>query len=158
MTQQKASFRILVATDNHLGFKESHHIRADDSFDAFEEILHTAKENKVDFVLFGGDLFHEVTPSQGCLYRSMNIFKKYIFGPGELNFTTKGMTKTYEPNYLNENINIDLPVFIIHGNHDYPGNVGDNVSSLDVLQASHLVLLDTFDLPLGKLYWQNSES
>jgi double-strand break repair protein MRE11 len=143
MTQQKASFRILVATDNHIGFKESHHIRGDDSFNAFEEILSTAKENKVDFVLLGGDLFHEATPSQGCLYRSMNIFKKYIFGAGELNFTTKGLSKPHEPNYLNENLNIDLPVFIIHGNHDYPGNVGDHVSSLDLLHASHLVILNS---------------
>jgi double-strand break repair protein MRE11 len=63
MSQQKASFRILVSTDNHLGYKENHHILGDDSFDAFEEILQAAKRNSVDFLLLGGDLFHEITPS-----------------------------------------------------------------------------------------------
>jgi double-strand break repair protein MRE11 len=120
MSQKHQSFRILVATDNHLGFKESHHMRADDSFQAFEEILISAKENKVDLLLLGGDLFHEMTPSQSCLYKTTNILQKYIFGAGELNFDTKKTSCPFEANYLNDHLNIDLPVFIIHGNHDYP--------------------------------------
>jgi hypothetical protein len=44
---QDSTFRILIATDNHLGFLEKDPIRGDDSFDAFEEILKLAKEQKV---------------------------------------------------------------------------------------------------------------
>jgi len=136
---QKPAFRILVATDNHIGFKEDHHIRGDDSFDAFEEILQVAKRNKVDFILLGGDLFHELTPSQGCLYRSIRLFQKYVFGGGDLSYETKTLSGPFPANYLNENLNIDLPIFVIHGNHDYPMNAGDNISTLDLLHASKLV-------------------
>lgn len=138
-SQARISFRILVSTDNHLGFKENHHIQGNDSFDAFEEILQIAKRNSVDFLLLGGDLFHDLNPSQSCLYRSMNLLQKYIFGGGDLTFATKSLTGIYPANYLNENLNIDLPIFIIHGNHDYPASAGENISTLDVLQASHLV-------------------
>ena len=41
------TFKILVATDNHLGFMEKDPIRGDDSFKAFEEILAIAKKNEV---------------------------------------------------------------------------------------------------------------
>lgn len=43
--------RILVATDNHLGFMEKDPVRGADSFITFEEILKTAKEKKVDLNL-----------------------------------------------------------------------------------------------------------
>jgi len=52
-----------VATDIHLGYKESIDSRKNDSFEAFEEVLRTAKEWDVDMVLLGGDLFHELYPS-----------------------------------------------------------------------------------------------
>jgi len=138
-TQSGPFFRILVSTDNHIGFKENHHIRGNDSFDAFEEVLQLAKANRVDFLLLGGDLFHEMSPSQNCLYRSMSLIQKYVFGSGDLTFSTKGLNGPYPANYLNENLNIDLPIFTIHGNHDYPSTTGNNISSLDVLHASHLV-------------------
>jgi hypothetical protein len=39
-------FRILIATDNHLGAHERDPIRKNDSFIAFREILETAKKEK----------------------------------------------------------------------------------------------------------------
>ena len=56
--------RFLVATDVHLGHKEKHPVRKDDSFDAFQELLQKAKQQDVDFLLLGGDLFDEVNPSK----------------------------------------------------------------------------------------------
>ena len=47
------------STDNHLGFLEKDPVRANDSFAAFEEILKLAKDSQVDFIVLGGDLFHE---------------------------------------------------------------------------------------------------
>jgi double-strand break repair protein MRE11 len=38
--------RILVATDNHLGFLEKDAIRCNDSFASFEEVLSNAKSKK----------------------------------------------------------------------------------------------------------------
>jgi len=39
--------RILVTSDNHLGFGERDRVRRDDSFVTFEEILKIATERKV---------------------------------------------------------------------------------------------------------------
>jgi double-strand break repair protein MRE11 len=56
--------RILLATDIHLGYGEKHPIKKEDSFTTFAEILAIANERKVDFVLLGGDLFHDNKPSR----------------------------------------------------------------------------------------------
>ena len=61
--------RILIATDNHVGFMERDPIRGYDSFAAFEEILATARRENVDCVFLAGDLFHENKPSRYTLWR-----------------------------------------------------------------------------------------
>lgn len=38
-----------------------------DSFITFEEILYYAKQRQVDFILLGGDLFHDTNPSKEAL-------------------------------------------------------------------------------------------
>lgn len=43
----KDTFKILVTSDNHLGYLERDSIRGNDSFLAFEEVLKIASENKV---------------------------------------------------------------------------------------------------------------
>ena len=57
-TDDGSLFRIMIATDNHIGYLENDQIRGDDSFNSFEEILVQSKNEKVDFLLLGGDLFH----------------------------------------------------------------------------------------------------
>lgn len=42
-----STMRILVATDNHLGYLEKDPIRGEDSFVTFEEILQCATREKV---------------------------------------------------------------------------------------------------------------
>lgn len=61
--------RMLVSTDNHLGFAELDPIRGGDSFAAFEEVLATAREHNVDLLLLSGDLFHDNKPSRHTMYR-----------------------------------------------------------------------------------------
>lgn len=56
--------RIMIATDNHLGYMEADPVRKEDSFNAFEEIFKVARDHGVDCVLLGGDLFHENKPSR----------------------------------------------------------------------------------------------
>jgi len=45
---EKDTFSIMVATDNHLGYLEKDPVRGDDSFAAFEEILSLAAESEVN--------------------------------------------------------------------------------------------------------------
>uniref|UniRef100_H2YQ23 Calcineurin-like phosphoesterase domain-containing protein n=1 Tax=Ciona savignyi TaxID=51511 RepID=H2YQ23_CIOSA len=138
---------ILVASDIHLGYMEKHSERGKDSFLAFEEILGIAKERNVDFVLLGGDLFHENKPSRKTLHTTMEMFQKYCLGNRSckvkvvsdqvVNFghTSSSITCV---NYENPNINISLPVFSIHGNHDDPTGVGE-LSAIDLLSVTGLL-------------------
>ncbi|CAB4012153.1 double-strand break repair MRE11-like [Paramuricea clavata] len=71
---------ILVATDNHIGYMEKDPERASDSLVTFEEILQIAEEKKVDFILLGGDLFHENKPSRKIVHKTMEIIRKYCMG------------------------------------------------------------------------------
>lgn len=48
---------------------------------AFEEILQHARENEVDFILLGGDLFHDTKPSQNVLLKCMELLRNYCLGP-----------------------------------------------------------------------------
>lgn len=120
-------FRIMITTDNHLGYLENDQIRGDDSFVVFEEILIKSINENVDFILHGGDLFHHHNPSKKTIIRTSNILKKHVFGCKEHNFETY----CYNPNYKNKNLSIQLPIFIIHGNHDDPSGL-DNFSSIDI--------------------------
>ena len=63
-SEDNSLFRIMIATDNHLGFLENDQLRGDDSFVSFEEILKVSKQENVDFLLLGGDLFHHHNPTK----------------------------------------------------------------------------------------------
>jgi double-strand break repair protein MRE11 len=129
MTQQDddSLFRIMIATDNHLGYLEHDQIRGDDSFYAFEEILKVCKSENVDFLLLGGDLFHHHNPSKKTIIRASNILQKHVYGQKQHKFDVF----CYHPNFKNENLSIELPIFIIHGNHDDPSGF-ENFSSIDI--------------------------
>lgn len=134
------TFKFLVSTDTHLGYKEQDNIRKNDSFEAFEEVLQKAKDCNVDFLLLGGDLFHELNPSQETLYKCLKTLKDKIFGDKQIEYQT--FWEDQAPNYSNENMNISLPIFIIHGNHDYPSNEYGNLSTLDLLHAGNYVKIN----------------
>jgi hypothetical protein len=69
MASEDDIIKILVSSDNHVGFLERDPIRGEDSFLAFEEVLGLAVANDVDMVLLAGDLFHENKPSRYTLWR-----------------------------------------------------------------------------------------
>ncbi|KAI8984006.1 Metallo-dependent phosphatase-like protein [Mycotypha africana] len=143
-TDDEDTFKILIATDNHIGFMEDDAIRGQDSFRTFEEILYIAKVEQVDFVLLGGDLFHQNSPSRACLYQTLKMLRRHCYGdrPSSIwiasdqsvNFPEEFCTA----NYLDENINISLPVFSIHGNHDDPSGTG-NLCALHLLSVTGMV-------------------
>jgi double-strand break repair protein MRE11 len=72
--------RILISTDNHLGVYEKDAIRSNDCFAAFEEVLKTSKAKRADFVLLGGDMFHENKPSRRTVHGAISLLSKYCLG------------------------------------------------------------------------------
>lgn len=138
------TIRILVATDSHVGYNERDAERKDDSWRTFHEVMCLAKEHDVDMVLHAGDLFHENKPSRKSMYHVMKSLRQNCLGekPCELEMLSDasenfgGMFD--HVNYEDEDINIAIPVFAIHGNHDDPSGEG-SFSPLDLLQASGFV-------------------
>ncbi|KAG2375246.1 hypothetical protein C9374_009869 [Naegleria lovaniensis] len=142
---EKDILRILITTDNHVGFNERDPVRKEDSFIIFEEIMQYAHRYNVDFVLQGGDLFHDNKPSRDTLHKTIAILRKYVFGDKpvplqilsdqSVNFKSNpGGTVNYE----DPNVNIALPIFSISGNHDaWSGE--NSLSVLDVLSQCNLI-------------------
>eukprot|EP00884_Botryococcus_braunii_P018650 jgi/Botrbrau1/5469/Bobra.27_1s0019.2 len=135
-------FKILIATDNHLGVWEKDEVRKDDSFNAFEEVLEIAREQQADLVLLGGDLFHDNNPSRATLGRAIDILSRHCLNSQPVSFDIlSDQAQNFasgRANYLSENHNVGLPVFTIHGNHDDPTGA-DNLSAVDLLSKANLV-------------------
>ncbi|KAL0886706.1 hypothetical protein Bca101_010689 [Brassica carinata] len=138
------TLRILVATDCHLGYMEKDEIRRHDSFKAFEEICSIAEDKQVDFLLLGGDLFHENKPSRTTLVKAIEILRRHCLNDKPVQFqVVSDQTVNFQNafghvNYEDPHFNVGLPVFSIHGNHDDPAGV-DNLSAIDILSACNLV-------------------
>lgn len=137
--------KILVTTDNHLGYGEKDPVRGDDSFVAFEECLEKALENDVDLILLGGDLFHDSNPSANSLHKCMKLLRRYTLGDKPIEFEIVNSQEASfieslqrSANFEDPNMNVSIPVFSIHGNHDDPSGFG-RLSSLDILSITGLV-------------------
>ncbi|KAG8522374.1 LOW QUALITY PROTEIN: Double-strand break repair protein MRE11 [Galemys pyrenaicus] len=120
-------------------------VRGNDTFVTFDEILRLAQENEVDFILLGGDLFHENKPSRKTLHTCLELLRKYCMGDRPVQFellsdqsVNFGFSKFPWVNYQDGNLNISIPVFSIHGNHDDPTGA-DALCALDVLSCAGLV-------------------
>ncbi|KAF8065074.1 Metallo-dependent phosphatase-like protein [Lyophyllum atratum] len=154
------TIRILLATDNHIGYNERDPVRGQDSINTFREILQLAVKHNVDFVLLAGDLFHENKPSRDCLYRTMALLREYTMGdkPVQLELLSdpeEGKADGFSfpaINYEDPNFNVGIPVFSIHGNHDDPQGAGAEgaLCALDVLSVSGLLnYMGKSDLPMS---------
>lgn len=138
------TIRILITTDNHVGYNENDPIRGDDSWKTFEEITSIAKEKDVDMILQGGDLFHINKPSKKSMYNVIKSLRTNCLGdrPCELELLgdpSMALGKDVDTvNYEDPNINISVPVFAISGNHDDATGEGF-LLPLDLLSASGLI-------------------
>ncbi|RZC50778.1 hypothetical protein C5167_019205 [Papaver somniferum] len=98
----------------------------------------------VDFLLLGGDLFHENKPSRTTLVKTIEILRRYCLNDQPVQFqVVSDQTVNFanifgHVNYEDPHFNVGLPVFTIHGNHDDPAGV-DNLSAIDILSACNLV-------------------
>ncbi|KAL7672567.1 hypothetical protein ACOME3_007452 [Neoechinorhynchus agilis] len=139
-------FKILVASDNHIGFMDTDPERRDDSLNTFEEILQLARDNEVDFILLGGDLFHENKPSRYSLNRCISLLRHYCCGDNQrikfdiVSDQSTNFQSSLFPwaNFEDPNLRVQIPVFTIHGNHDDPTGAG-MLSVLDILSSSGLI-------------------
>ncbi|XP_073100459.1 double-strand break repair protein MRE11 isoform X3 [Elaeis guineensis] len=144
MEDTSSTLRVLIATDCHLGYMEKDEIRRFDSFQAFEEICSIAEQKQVDFLLLGGDLFHENKPSRSTLVKTIEILRRYCLNDNPVQFqVVSDQTMNFQNifghvNYEDPHFNVGLPVFTIHGNHDDPAGV-DNLSAIDILSTCNLV-------------------
>ncbi|XP_075775480.1 double-strand break repair protein MRE11 isoform X2 [Pelodiscus sinensis] len=142
---EEDTFKILVATDIHLGYLEKDPVRGNDTFVTFDEILRHAQQKEVDFILLGGDLFHENKPSRKTLHTCIELLRKYCMGDRPVQFeilsdqsVNFGFSKFPWVNYQDGNLNVCIPVFSIHGNHDDPTGV-DALCALDILSSAGLL-------------------
>ncbi|KAF9242284.1 Mre11 DNA-binding presumed domain-containing protein [Melanogaster broomeanus] len=156
------TIRILLATDNHIGYLERDPIRGQDSINTFKEILQLAVKHDVT-----GDLFHENRPSRDCLYQVIALLREYTMSnkPIQVELLSdpeEGKAEGYNfpaINYEDPNLNVGIPVFSIHGNHDDPQGAGPQgaLCALDVLSVSGLLnYMGKFDLPLSSADAQNT--
>ena len=91
------TIRIIVSTDNHLGYCERDAVRGYDSFCALEEVLYLARHYQADLVLLAGDLFHDNKPSRRTLYKTMQLFRKYCMGPNPIQIQVRNPPNLYAP-------------------------------------------------------------
>ena len=103
-----------------------------------------AKEQDVDMVLLAGDLFHENKPSRKSMYQVMRSIRMNCLGdkPCELELLSDASENFQgafnHVNYEDMDINVGIPIFSIHGNHDDPSGEG-HLAALDLLQVSGLL-------------------
>jgi double-strand break repair protein MRE11 len=88
-----------------------------------------AKDRGVDMILLSGDLFHDNKPSQKAMYHVMKSLRENCLGdkPCELEILSDTSAEFQmaggNVNYENPDMNVAIPVFSIHGNHDDPSGV-----------------------------------
>jgi double-strand break repair protein MRE11 len=158
--RQDDLIRIMLATDCHIGVHERDPIRGQDSINTFKEVLQLAVKLDVDFILLAGDLFHENRPSRESLYQTIALLREHTLGdkPVSLELLSNpddGKAAGYEfpaINYEDPNLNVGIPLFSIHGNHDDPQGAGGHegaLCALDLLSVTGLVnYIGKLDLPV----------
>ncbi|CAF0786525.1 unnamed protein product [Rotaria sp. Silwood1] len=148
-TSSEDVFKILITTDNHLGYAERDDERSNDALITFEECLQIARDENVDFILLGGDLFHDNKPSNHVMLECINLLRKYCLGDKtiefklisdeKINFSSTVQSNPFPwANFKDPNLNVSTPIFSIHGNHDDPSG-STPLCPLDLLNSCGLV-------------------
>uniref|UniRef100_A0A2K5N9E0 Uncharacterized protein n=1 Tax=Cercocebus atys TaxID=9531 RepID=A0A2K5N9E0_CERAT len=175
----KNLFKILVAIHIDLGFMQKDAVRRNDTCVTLDEILKLAQENEMDFILLGGDLFHENKPSKKTLHTCLKLLRKCCMADSPVQFEILsdqsvdfGFSKFPWVSYQDGNLNISIPVFSIHDNHDDPmgaharyaldilscvgfvNHFGRSMSNLVLLQkgSTKIALYDLGSIPDERLY------
>lgn len=102
---------------------------------AFGEALSIARERNVDFILLGGDLFHENTPSAAIEHKCIKIIRKHMNAQVQRGTSFQRTAGSFShfhalnhANFEDPNLTVPYPILTIHGNHDDP--TGPNAQSV----------------------------
>lgn len=136
-----STFRIMITTDNHIGYKETDSYIDTDSYENFKEVIEICNRlGNVDFMLNSGDLFHDNYFSSKNLNFITDLLVNNCLNDNPITFKTEHKPDSLYLNYNDENVNIGLPIFIINGNHDFGNSTGtENVSILKILSNLRLI-------------------
>ncbi|TID13146.1 hypothetical protein CANINC_005002 [Pichia inconspicua] len=139
------TFRILLTTDNHVGYMENDKVRGDDSWKTFAEILKIGREQDVDMIVQGGDLFHVNAPTKKSYYHVMRALREYCWCDKPIEYRLVSdpsdamATKHFVyPAEYDMNVNVGMPLYAISGNHD-DATGEELLSPLDILSVSGLI-------------------
>jgi len=95
--------KILLFSDIHIHNHKKSYERLDDCIKSFEWVFDVARENKINSIVFGGDLLHERQKIDSCVYQNIyNVLKK----------------------------NQDFDLYLLLGNHDIWFNEKTDVSGV----------------------------
>jgi double-strand break repair protein MRE11 len=145
-------------TDTHVGYAERDPIRGGDSLRTLREVLQLAVKHDVDMVLMAGDIFHDNRPSRDTLHQTIALLREFTLGdkPVSLELMSDEMEGCAPGfsfpavNYADPNLNVSIPVFSIHGNHDDPQGSGPAgaLCALDLLSVTGMFnYMGKIDLP-----------
>jgi len=79
------------------------------------------------------------------------LFKGSVFGGGDVKIKVTLNGAPYKCNFDQKDTRISLPIFTIHGNHDYPSSDFGRCSACDLLQASQYLNYFGKQLNLNKV-------
>ena len=100
--------KFLHISDTHLGYQQyGLRERVQDFFDVFKQALEIAKEEKVEFIIHTGDLFHTKRPDNEVLIQAIKLIK-----------------------------DVKIPIYAIEGNHDKEGHIRNSDSPLEILKEA----------------------
>ncbi len=100
--------KFLHISDTHLGYQQyGLRERVQDFFDVFKQALEIAKEEKVEFIIHTGDLFHSKRPDNEVLIQTIKLIK-----------------------------DVKIPIYAIEGNHDKEGHIRNSDSPLEILKEA----------------------
>ncbi|MFH1390833.1 MAG: DNA repair exonuclease [Candidatus Diapherotrites archaeon] len=122
--------KIGIFSDTHLGFDEKGE-RNKECFDNLNQAIDLCIQEKADFVVLPGDVFHNPVPSHDVLFNSFKSFSKS-------KNVSSNLKLFLEKNGEKKQIEFSgLPILTIHGNHEYRGK--ETKTALDVLDLSGLI-------------------
>jgi len=106
--------KFLHISDTHLGYQQyGLKERVQDFFNVFKQALEIAKEEKVEFIIHTGDLFHSKRPDNETLIQTIKLIK-----------------------------DVKIPIYAIEGNHDKEGHIRNSDSPLEILkEATHMKIV-----------------
>jgi len=107
--------RIGILSDTHLGVYPLDTELGEDPFESFEESLKILVGNGADIIIHAGDFYDRKDPAPWVRDRAIDILRSTITGKRSEISVLEG-----DVNFNAEDVNIAVPLFLIHGTHDRP--------------------------------------